>query len=444
MTSRSGYPALVAQLLEVEPEELPFWLRPIAALDEVIAVSGAVQSGHAPPQPHDRRSLKNDAQESLSRIGPSLKREISPALQEFQKELKNLHDLLESGSGAARLKGAARILREQLRTKECSAAAWNDLISAAKRGKEEEVLLNHSLQLKEIEGAIGHDWQWRKRQIITTLDEEGLEKCQRIFLSPQDDGAEFAWLVFTEADIESGFLRIGQVQFFSHRLWPEISSRTLNVATEGFEFPDEISSQFEDLVNSIRADVKFVLARVELSGKRATGKRNFRAHGKSPERWARDLVLGMVEAATFSKGGTSWQMMNGHAIWHRAITGREAGGWSFKFFTDASEDQRLRAMSRDADLAIQDSDTRFFDSLAEGNPMAREALTEIRWHNAAKRQAEAAQALALHVRSFERILPITGNEHWNETLSRYFREHWVLAGWKRDFFSLAGDLYLVF
>ena len=45
--------------------------------------------------------------------------------------------------------------------------------------------------------------------------------------------------------------------------------------------------------------------------------------------------------------------------------------------------------------------------------------------------------VVLHVRAFERALPRTGGEHWNDAVKRYFREFWALDSFASALFEIA-------
>ena len=45
--------------------------------------------------------------------------------------------------------------------------------------------------------------------------------------------------------------------------------------------------------------------------------------------------------------------------------------------------------------------------------------------------------VVLHVRAFERALPRTAGEHWNDAVKRYFREFWALDSFASALFEIA-------
>ncbi len=60
---------LLEEYLRTTPDSLSHVLRPLAALDEVIAVCESIRGGRQAPQPPDRRSLRADVQRALTALG---------------------------------------------------------------------------------------------------------------------------------------------------------------------------------------------------------------------------------------------------------------------------------------------------------------------------------------------------------------------------------------
>jgi hypothetical protein len=180
----------------------------------------------------------------------------------------------------------------------------------------------------------------------------------------------------------------------------------------------------------------YVYARVELTGPRAQGRRNPWTHGRTPAEWARELVLGVVDSATFPRGGSSWRLLDGHAVYHGTSgdAGSEAdpGRWTYSgWFADPRDtarwsDERIVPLREGTDMALQDLPDGFAEALAEANPAAEDALAEVRWYRAARQQDDRAQRIMLHVRAFERSLPLQGDDRWNDAVRHYFRSHWAI------------------
>jgi hypothetical protein len=115
---------LVSEYLGSDPIELPDPLRPMSALQEVVALCTSLEGGRQAPQPRDRRSLKADAQHSLTALGRELRRELQPALHDyFHGDLAYLPDLLDDTPGVVRLRAVTQALLERVRRPAAAQAA---------------------------------------------------------------------------------------------------------------------------------------------------------------------------------------------------------------------------------------------------------------------------------------------------------------------------------
>lgn len=218
---------LLAAYIETAPETIADVLRPLAALDEVIAICESVAGGRQPPQPHDRITLRAEVQQALAALGSELRRELEPTLRSYYHgEMMGIPELLTEAGGVVRLLTATRVLRERTRRAVCSQAAWRDLLASVQAGNEEEVARLRALQLREIEESLGHEWRWRQMRLRELVRAGELDDVEEVLSLPPPRSAQVAWFVFANADIPDGYLRVGQVQFFSSRLWPEaVTSR---------------------------------------------------------------------------------------------------------------------------------------------------------------------------------------------------------------------------
>ncbi len=148
----AAHAALLDEYLRTDVDAVVHVLRPLAALREVGAVCESVRGGREPPQPHDRRSLRADAQ-LLSRIGDELKHELQPTLHDyFHGEVADLVELFEDRGGVVRLLNATKVLIDRFRRPASSQAAWRDLLADVRRGAEPELSRLRALQLREARG----------------------------------------------------------------------------------------------------------------------------------------------------------------------------------------------------------------------------------------------------------------------------------------------------
>jgi hypothetical protein len=266
-----------------------------------------------------------------------------------------------------------------------------------------------------------------------------------VLLLPPSRAAQVAWFIFANADIPDGYLRVGQVQFFSHRLWPEaVTNRDFMAQFPDAEFPAELDEHALEMLTPSDGAEAHVYARVELTGPRAAGARSPWADGRPPGPWARELVSAIVEAATFRMGGSNWKLLSGTLIYAGQIsdTSGTFGNWGGSFgFTDPAvyeANRRFVAPLREGTgEALESLETRFAELLAENDSTANDAVAEVRWYEATRWQNDPAQRVVLHVRAFERSLPRAGGERWHDAVKRYFREFWALDSFDNELFELA-------
>jgi hypothetical protein len=426
-------------------------LRPIAALSEVIAVSQSVVEGHSAPQEDDRRSLATDVGSALVALGDELKSCLGSALRDYrEEEVPRLESFLATAGGATRMLYAAELLRGKLKTQLAAQAAWRDLVAAVRNGLHESDGRHLALVLFEIEESLGHEWQWLSMSLSDALVAGDFEKVEELLARPPSETTQVAWFAFAHAHIPRGHLRIGQVQFFSHEIWPDLvrDERQLLKSYPAAEFPAELDDRMIEQMSKGRSgatpdqpqdvvDTEHrVFARVELVGERAAGDRSPWAHGVPPDRWARDLVASIVEAASFRWGGTTWKLLDGCCLYHgeSSLGGESHPNWSGSLGfhdPDIFEQTRLWAAGRanpqhePTGTALSELNPAFAERAAAKDPGIQDAVTEARWYQAARDQTDAAQRIALHIRAFERMLPIGGKERWHDSLRRYYRDIWT-------------------
>jgi len=445
-TDTDATSSLISEFLQSEPRNTPHPLRPISALREVVAICHSVEGGRDAPQPRDRRSLIADIQDSLTSLGPELRRNLQPALHDYlHGELAQIDVLFNEPPGVARLRSATVAFLEQLRSPRAASAAWRDIVSAVRTGKPEEECRLRALQLREIDEALGHEWLWRGRRLRELVREGGLEDAEAEIFLPPRESANVAWFIFADADLPDTYLRVGQVQFFSHRLWPEaVTSQEFFATRPGSEFPAELDEHALRLLEPSESAEAYVYARVELKGPRAAGERNPWAHARPPKDWARELVSGIVDAGTFRVGGTTWKLLSDVAVYHGTISddSGEYGNWSFGVGYDDLDlrefDRRGRSPIREGTgEALSELDPRFAELLSEGDSPAHDALATVRWYEAARSQQDRAQRVVLYVRVFERVLPTSDTLRWSDACKRFLRAFWSLEEFDNAAFRAA-------
>ncbi|MBS1890375.1 MAG: hypothetical protein JST59_03725 [Actinobacteria bacterium] len=431
---------LLDDLFKVSPADPTHRLGPITALREIVAVCGSVQTGRGAPNAADRRSLQSDVLLALAAVGDELGRHLEPALKDFRdRELDELPALLDAG-GVGRLRAAAETLIELLRLPGAAQAAWRDLFDVEGSSVTVDGMKHLAAVLREIDESLGHEWRWRVRRLRDAAFSESAVEGEEILGASPTSTAKVAWFIFADAELATpkGYLRIGQIQFFSQRLWPAgVTSRDFMAAFPESEFPEELDADALEGWFQVDDSSEFlVYARIELDGPRAEPPRTPQAQMRPAAAWARNLVASVVEAGSFRIGGTHWRLLAGEAVFHNP------GGWSG---SGDFQDPRLYEQNRRFEHplvertgdALEELDPRVADLIAEDDRTATTAVEEARWYEAARAQGDPAQRLVLHVRAFERALPVTRDFHWDDAVSRYLRDFWALEALGEELQRLA-------
>jgi hypothetical protein len=440
----AGVGELLTDLIRTaSPTTLPHVLRPAAALREVVVVASSIErGGRKPPRTNDRTSLRTDVEDALFALGDELKSVLEPAFGDFLAEAEDIETSFDDRSGIVRLRTAAETLLERLREAQAAQAVWRDLRKAVEVGGEMTLETAHlrASQLRELIEERGREWSAVEGRLWEAALHGRFDECQAIAAEDPPRTATVAWFAFMNGDLPDAFQRVGQVQFFSHRAWPEaVINETSFAGFPDFEHPVELD---EHALTTwvVAEDVPSpVYARVELTGPRASGDRNPWAQHRPPIEWGRDLVLAIVESATFRRGGSQWKLLTGGVSYH----GRE-GGWSGGLgFHDPrvfEENRSAMPLREGTGEALEELPPEFADMLATREPLALSALQDVRAYEAARAQNDAAQRVTLHVSAFERTLPIRHGEHWNEALAHYFRAWWAINEFDDALFYLAWNV----
>lgn len=411
------------------PENLDDVLRPLAALHEVVLVCESLLNSRPAPGKDDRRSLKGDVEQALNRLGPQAKRALQPALAEYMAQINTLGKLMDGPGGARRLLSATRDLSDQIRRPVIAQAMWRDMVADIRKGSDEEIYTLRLLQLREVQGNLGHAWHERAGELRSSIHEGDFELAETTLGRPLEQTARVAWFVFGNADLTGDMLRVGQTQFFSHRIWPDGARDAKRFSGDDAEFPDELDDAWVDALTPHDRSRDHVYARVELAGPRAGGSRNPLAARRAPIPWARELVLSVVEAATYATGGSRWVLLEGGVAYHGIDDDGQAMWDGTGGFRDPSDVQAISnfkpAQLEGTGEQLETLDPRLADRLADGDQRTLDAIGEARWHRSVRAQPDPAQRVALHVRAFEQALPIAAGERWNDAAQHYFRALWA-------------------
>jgi hypothetical protein len=421
------------------PEYFDHALRPMAAVTELIYLCESILDGRDPPRSRDRVSLQRDVKLAMSGIGKTFKQELQPDLRDYLRgQIAKLETLLHDADGVASLLDTSRQMLDRIGQPGCAIAVWRDLETALSNGTDLDACWLYLLHLRDVEVLIGHDWPKRSRELSAAILAGGFDSGEQLLTTPPDSSGQVAWFIFGNASMESDALRIGQVQFFSERIWPDhVTDENFFASRSELDYPKELTH--EPLLQALRPNdpsLECVFARVELTGPRAAGRRNPYAQKRTAAAWARQLVSSVVDAATFSTGGSRWILLTGELVFHAVAEDEQQPLSGTAPFVDPARAEAMRSF-RPPELegtgdALESIQPELADRLADDDPAAAGAVREARWYRAARQAPDPAQRLVLHVRAFERSLPLHGSERWDGAVRRNFRELWAQDRFDND------------
>ena len=421
--SEGSRQALYKHLLDDTWPRLPNVLLVGSAIEELAVTLEEVASGRTPLQPGDRGSLAGDIGLASTRVGKHLTQATSPTLKDIRAgEVSKLADTFADRTECARVAALARDLLAQLDSAGAREAAWDDVIATlADDSKPVNACLLAFHQLNELLHSRGHDWGAVTHGLYDPMRAGDLDAVRELVSAPPPDNATVAWVVFTNAHLGKGMVRVGAIQFFSGWLAPkDLRDGCPAVNSPDFEPATELTEAAIEWIFLDQTEAEHVVyARVELAGERAKvppmGRR------LPPLEWARQLASDVVEAVGFRHGGTHWVLLDGGCY----FTPR---GGSFSR-PSLPERRALASHPRyePTGRALGDISPDFADALIAEDEKALAAMEAIRWHRAVQQTENPAMRVALHVRRFE-VQWATGDpggwRTWHDPLRHFLRDRW--------------------
>jgi hypothetical protein len=426
---------LVRQLQEGGAQAPLEQLSPVTALEELLAVTGAMVVGHGAPYPDDRTSLKDDLLRSFDALGPASTALHRTASGDFRQLAARLKDLLDDIAGAHVLRAAAKVLLAELASPPSRVAAFADCVQAFRDGEFVGVCETRLRYLRTVVEAAGHEWSERARRLhealadddsllwvhgaldpphageLSHIDRAGLSVderlclCEAIVAGAPSARPVVVWLAFANAHVSRFHLRKGPLEFYDSRIWPAV------VAGEWPGNPDW--TQPAELAEPDAAhflhglpDENFVMVRVALE----------HASSESARERARDLARAAVELTGWE---SDWVLMDGAAA-------HAGSGW---FGTMGFDDQREHATRGGGNPLLDpvaetlaDVEDELLQRLADDEATATALLADTRWRRAVARLPDAEHRVALVVALFERVLvpSAVGSDKWYGACARYF------------------------
>ncbi len=393
----------------------------------------------------DRRSLVGDLDLALTRTGEHLDATTTPTLHKFKTEqVAHLGEVFGDSERCRAVATAVRDILDQLRRAESAGAAWDDVLAALADGSASSATCALRVaQVAELVRMRGHDWSSMESNLTSAAVNDNLVAGRLVAMAEPASGVSVAWAAFGNAHLAHGYLRVGQVQFFSDQFAPrEIRDGCPALLAEpDFEAADELT---DEAIEWHFADVQsqsYVLARVEMDGPRAQSPPG----GTDPPiAWARRYVSGLVEAAGFRLGGTKWLLLDGGSYF--TDCGDRGGSMGFG---DPVRRRALESFSpptaEPTGDALSGLQPAFADALARGEPSAVRAVSDVGWHRGASEIDDQSMRLALRVRTFEAQW-VTGPHSqfasWEEAVRHFFRDFWSREAIVRTLFSAASSIEL--
>jgi len=177
-------------------------------------------------------------------VGGELKSVLQPAYRDFLITAGKLRWSFDDPVGRVRLRMAAEALLDELRTARATQAAWRDLRNAVETGGRPSLETEHlrACQLRELIEERGREWSGVESRLRESALYGRFDECHALVAEEAPRTATVAWFAFMNAELPWHYLRVGQVQFFSNRLWPEavVSETTPLIEVSGFERPSEL------------------------------------------------------------------------------------------------------------------------------------------------------------------------------------------------------------
>lgn len=410
------------------PKRSPAVLTVVPALTELLTTLDEAAAGRSALFSSDRRSLVADLDLCLTRAGTELDAYTNPPLRRMRTtEVANLQATLGSPVECQRLAAIVRGVLAQLRSDSAVEAAWRDVVSAAADSAAPvDGCVLAGDQLRELVRIRGHEWWYMSSRILEHVRAGDLDAACQAAVTPPTDDATVAWLAFGNADLEHGYCRVGQVQFFTHKLGlVHIRDGCPALDRPEFERAIELTDEALGFFPEVKDQEHYVWARVELAGPRAQQPAGGRT--KPPLEWAREFAHSLVEAASYPIGGTEWKLLGGGYVFSES--GDSEGGTMW-ISEDSPERERFFGNPFDEPTSryLAELPDAFADALARDDAAARFAVEEVRWHRTVQLGDDAAGRLALYVRGFERQWVTGPNgqyQSWEEPVRSYLRDAWA-------------------
>jgi hypothetical protein len=426
---------LVRQLEDGGAQAPPEQLSPVTALQELLAVTGAMIAGHRAPYPDDRTSLRDDVLRSFDVLGPMSTALHRTASGDFRQLVARLKDLLDDVAGAHVIRAAANVLLAELASPASRVAAFADCVQVFRDGEFVGGCETRLRYLRTVVEAAGHEWSERARRLHEALaddyallwvhgaldpphagefrhiDSAGLSVderlclCEAIVAAAASARPVVVWLAFANAHTSRFYLRKGPLEFYDSRIWPAVLAGDWPGNPDWTQPAELAEREVAHFLDGL-PDENFVMVRVALE----------HVSSESARERARDLARAAIELTGWE---SDWVLMEGAAA-------HAGSGWFGTMgFTDPRERATRNAGNPLLDAVadtLADVEDDLLQRLADGEATATALLADTRWRRAVARLPDAEHRVALVVGLFERVLvpSAVGSDKWYGACARYF------------------------
>jgi hypothetical protein len=416
-------------------------LGPISALRELEAICAGMLSGREGPNAENRRSLVDDLQRSLSRLGPETRAAARQVLSDFQSDLHRLKPRLDTPQGARLTSLTVGRLLERLTDERVAAGAWRDTVTTFldddQTSEQCELRISQLVELAEhrgveyatwasrASGLLGdspHAYQGTDENVSEAVTSEArlagvpeprrIDLCEQALASLPSRTGVAVWLVIDNAALWDGFQKVGPVWLYYHSLWPDQVRAGASPENDGVDrpAPEELENweSAKKLFENLEAVEHRVFARVWVDAAISSGAR----------RRARQVVQDLIDLA---KQDSTWVMLDGVVSW------TADDGWSGEGFRKPQSGSGGRAphpVHEGTAESLKDFDGEFVRRWLNGHAPARDAVDDALWVVAMDRAPAAAQRIMLAIRTVERAVGQAREERqasWAEPAKRYLR-----------------------
>ena len=425
---------LARQLRDGGAQAPPETLSPVSLLQELLAITGSMASGHSAPRGEDPKSLKADILASLGSLGPVSATLHKTAVGDFRKQVERLPALLADLAGAQSLRAHARVLLDELTADESRIAAFQDCVAAFESGEFVGVCETRVRYLRTVLEASGHDWLERAGYLLEALagrdsallrfgalspphlevefrDEAGLSTderlvlCHTILTAKPRSGRVIVWLCYASASISKWHLQRGPVEFYDGRIWPAVLADNWS-GNPTWQQPEELKESNARLFLGGIPEKDFVMVRATLEDVPVAEAR----------RRGRELARAALELIGWD---SDWVLMNGEAAYASSWFGTTQ-------FTDPREEAvrlaDLTTMTDPAADALAQLEPELLQRIADSEEAALELVADTRWRRSVAHLPDQEHRISLAVALFERALvpSSVGTDKWYGACKHYF------------------------